>query len=402
MHTHLEILRTDPNFGSSLAAPNSFEPDDRFRELRWRRVVLGLALTGSLLALVSGCTDGKSVGSSEMSAVQVVVVEARRQSVTESLSLVGSFAANEIVEIKAETEGIIREILFEEGQPVKKGQIMVRLDDSKLKSSLDETEANFRLSKATFERSQQLFKDNLISQQEFDQAASAYSLFQATVELRKRQWQDAEIVAPFEGTAGAREISPGQVITRNTTLAWLVDLDPVKVEFNVPERFLSQVQVGQSIEVTVAAYPGRKFKGTVYFVSPYVDETMRTSLIKAKISNESGELKPGMFANLDLTLTVRNDAVVVPEAAISQMMEGDRANLFVVVADSTVQLRPVKLGVFMRGQVEIMSGLNGGEKVVVEGVQKIGPGSKVKLAPPEAAMPYQRLEKDVRVEKVTG
>jgi membrane fusion protein (multidrug efflux system) len=179
------------------------------------------------------------------------------------------------------------------------------------------------------------------------------------------------------------------VISKNTTLTYLIDFDPVVVEFNVPERFLSQLHVEQIIEIGVATYQGRKFKGKVYFVSSFVDIATRTALVKAYIPNPDAELKPGMFANLDLTLTIRENSVVIPEVAISQLLEDGQANVYVVGEGGKVVLAQVKLGVRLAGRVEVVEGLKGGEKVIVEGLQKIGPGSMVILAPAEAAAPYE-------------
>jgi len=324
-----------------------------------------------------------------MPPVQVVAIAAKQQPVSETLSAIGTVTANEIVEIKSETDGTIEEILFEEGQQIKKGQLLLKLDETKLAAAVAEAEANFRLSKATFERTEQLFKGKLISQQEFDQAASAYALNEATLQLKKRDLKDTRIYAPFAGMIGARNISPGQVISKNSSLIWLVSYDPVKVEFNIPERFLGQVQINQTLAITVAAYNDRQFDGKVFFISPYIDTTNRTALIKAQVPNPKNDLKPGMFANLDLTLKIRDKAIVIPEAALFQLLDQDRARLFIVGADNTAQLREVKLGVHLPGRVEILSGVRAGEKVIVEGLQKIGPGSKVQLAPAEASKPYE-------------
>jgi membrane fusion protein (multidrug efflux system) len=323
--------------------------------------------------------------------VQVVAVEARRQPVAETLSQVGTVMANEMVEIKAETDGVIQEILFTEGQAVERGQLLVQLDESKLAAAVSEAEANFKLSAANHERAKQLLRDQLISQQEYDQAASAYDFNRASLALKRRQLADARIHAPFKGIVGARNVSPGQVISKNTTLTWLVDLDPVKVEMNVPERFLSQLKVGQEIEFPIAAYAGQRFRGEVYFISPFVDEATRSALVKARLANPRHELKPGMFATLDLTLRVREEAVVIPEAALGQILEGDQADIYLVDDAQTVQRRRVSLGVRLPGDVEVLAGLQGGEKVVVEGLQKVAPGARVVLAPQEAAAPYVRV-----------
>jgi membrane fusion protein (multidrug efflux system) len=212
---------------------------------------------------------------------------------------------------------------------------------------------------------------------------------QALLDRRKRELKDTRIYAPFSGITGARNFSPGQVIARNTVLSWLVDLDPIKVELNVPERFLSQIQVAQTLDLKVAAYPTNRFQGKVYFIAPSVDPNTRTTLVKAEIPNPSHELKPGMFANLDLTVNVRENSILIPEIALSQILDGDRANVFTVGVSNTVQLKSVKLGIRLPGQVEVLSGLDGGERVIVEGIQKVGPGAIVKVA---VSQPAQQNE----------
>jgi membrane fusion protein (multidrug efflux system) len=346
-----------------------------------------LAAAGAVL-LLAACKPKPGAGGAPAGgfAVQVVAVEARQQPVTEALGLVGSIAANEIVELKAETEGIIQEILFDEGQKVDKGQLLIRLDDTKLAATVAEAESSFKLSQANFERAKQLVEDRLISRQEYDQASATFDLNRATLELKRRQFKDARIHAPFAGITGARRVSPGQVIARETVLTMLVDLDPVKVEVNVPERFLQQIKVGLPLEFSVAAFAGEKFHGEVYFVSPQINENLRTALVKARISNPDNKLLGGMFASLNLTLQVREAAIVIPEPAI--MSSGDRFSVFVVDADGNAQIRPIEVGIRLAGKAEVIKGLNAGEQVVVEGVQKLRPGAPVKLSPPEAAAAY--------------
>jgi membrane fusion protein, multidrug efflux system len=357
--------------------------------------MMKLSFRTVLLAVVSlgwaGCKKQGAAGPPPNFAVQVVAVEARRQPISESLSLVGTLAANEMVEIKSETDGMVSEINFKEGERVEKGRLLFKLDESKLAASLAEAEANFKVHSANFDRSRELVKEKLISQQEFDQTAAQFHASEATVELKKQQLKDTRIYAPFVGIMSGRQISPGQVISRNTSLTWIVDLDLLKAEFNVPERFLSQIRVGQSIEVVVATYPGQRFPGEVYFVSPHVDPSWRTVLVKAYVKNPEQRLRPGMFANLDLTLKVRDQAVLVPESAVT--ISSDKASLYTVDGAQNAQLKSVTTGIRLAGKVEITSGLQGGELVVVEGTQKLRPGAKVKLAPPEAAQPYLEPEK---------
>lgn len=316
-------------------------------------------------------------------AIPVVAAEARQRPVAETLSLVGSLLANEQVEIKAETEGIVSEIHFREGQAVARGDLLLVLDETKFATALAEAESSFELSRATFERARQLVEDRLISQQEFDQASAGFKLNEATVARRRRELKDARVYAPFDGLVGARSISPGQVITPATLLTTLIDLDPVKVEISVPERFLGQIRAGQELELSVASFPGRKFKGEVYFVAPGVDPATRTALVKALIPNPQQQLRPGMFANLDLTLQVRDNAIVIPESAL--VLTQDKTSVWVIGEGEVVQARPVTVGLRMAGNVEITYGLADGERVVVEGVQKVMPGARVQPSGREQA-----------------
>ena len=330
--------------------------------------------------LCAGCrkSPAAAAGPAGGFVVQAVVVPAREQPVAESLALVGSLAANEMVELKAESEGTIQEIRFQEGQRVNTGDPLVLLDETKFAAAAAEAEANFKVSESNFERAKKLYNDKLISKQEIDQNSASFQAARAAFDLKKRLLKDARITAPFSGVVSARRISPGQVIDKNTLLTILVDLDPVKVEFNVPERFIGQLKIGQKILVKLVAYPGRSFEGEVYFIAPYVDDVQRTALLKAKIPNPNNELKPGMFASLDLTLQIKDRAIVIPESAV--LSSGDRTMVYIVDQQETAQVRPVRLGIRQAGMVEILSGLAAGELVVAEGIQKVRPGGKVKAA----------------------
>lgn len=348
-------------------------------------------LSGALMLAVvlgeAGCakkTVSGGGGPADFS-VQVVAVEAKRQAMSETLSLVGTLTANEMVEIKSETDGAVEQINFTEGQRVEKGRLLIKLDESKFEAAVAEAEANYKLSQANYLRSQELSKSDLISRQEFEQMASLYQARQASLDLKKRELKDARIYAPFSGVMAARQVSPGQVISKNTALTWLVDLDAVKAEFTVPERFLGQLRLGQKLDIGVVAYPGELFQGQVYFIAPQVDSVSRTVLVKALIPNAASKLKPGMFANLDLILKLNEQAIVIPESAVTA--NGDRNFIFIIDAADAAQVRAVKLGVRQAGLVEVVSGLQGGERVIAEGIQKVRPGGKVMTSPPETGVP---------------
>ena len=176
-----------------------------------QRFLMSLLLVFPILSF-TGCKKNEAVVPAQMPPTQVVVVEATRQTVAETLSLVGTVAANEMVEIKSETDGIVEEIPFQEGQHVEKGQLLVGLDQSKLAASVAEGEANFKLSQANYSRARQLFQDRLISQQEFDQSSSFFDFNRASLELKKRQLKDTRIYAPSR--RGGAQHQPGQVMTK--------------------------------------------------------------------------------------------------------------------------------------------------------------------------------------------
>lgn len=359
---------------------------------------LSTATVGLLLSLAIGCgpqEDASSAGGPPGGApmgTPVVAVPTTKRPVAEELQLIGTALANEYVVIQAETSGTLDTILFEEGQKVVAGQVLARLDQRKLISSMEEAQANLTLSETDFQRVTKLFQESLVSSQEFDTARRRLDADRALVALRKRQLDEAEVVAPFDGILGAREVSPGQVINRDQPLTALVDIDPIEIEFNVPERFLSVCEVGQSVRLQVAAYPESSFEGVVFFVAPLIDLQTRTAGVKARVANPDGRLLPGMFTTLDLILTVREEALVIPEAALFRLLPGDKAMVYVVDENQQAQLRTIQIGARLARVVEARAGLVEGEPVIVEGYQKIGPGSPVTLAPPQAAAVYMELD----------
>ncbi len=343
-----------------------------------RRSPVGWPVVGLLFVLsLSGCgRDGPGGGPPGGRTVSVVGFRALQQTVKERVAVIGTLVANESVAIKSELDGAIEAILFEEGEPVEAGEPLLRIDQRKLKASLAEAEANLRLAESTLERYVALAETRAVSQQEVDQARSTYQVRLAAVELMRAELEDATVIAPFEGILGARLVSIGQYVNKGQGLTSLMDMDPMKVELNVPERFLGRMEVGQVLEVSVAAYPQERFSGRIYFVDPQVDPDTRTVLVKARVPNPQERLRAGMFANLELILQVRENAVVIPESAL--LLGADQASVF-VVEDGKAQPRPVTTGVRMAGALEIRFGLSAGEMVVIEGTQKLAPGVSVKV-----------------------
>jgi membrane fusion protein (multidrug efflux system) len=302
---------------------------------------------------------------------------------------VGTLRADEAVTIRPEVAGRIDRILFAEGQHVKQGSLLVTLDAGETRAQVQSSTVQLALEKQRLERAEDLFKKGFSSQQSFDEQRSVHA--RAAAKLREDQVRLAksEIRAPFAGVAGLRQVSEGAFVAAGTDIARLEKLDQLKLDFRVPETFLAQLKPGQRVRLAVDSYPREEFRGAIYALEPAIDEQTRTVLVRARVGNDGLKLRPGMFARVQLQLGVREQAVWVPEEAI--VPRGQDAFVFRVLAGK-VELVQVRTGVRKVGEVEILSGLAGGDLVVTEGTQRIGPGSAVNVMPekPAAALPDKK------------
>lgn len=333
------------------------------------------------LVLAAGCGNKQQGGWGEL-VVSVVTVPARQQAVEETIEAVGTLAANERVDIKSEADGTIEAIHFDEGQQVEAKQVLVELDQAKLRAALAEAQANLTMAQAARQRYAALLGTRAVSQQEADQAQATWAATQAVVERLTAELEDATIRAPFAGMTGARLLSIGQFVSKGTNITTLIDSDPMKLEFHIPERFLGQIQPQQAVKLQTAAYPQRPFSGEVYFIDPQVDTATRTVLLKARVPNPKGLLRQGMFAQVELIVRVKEQAIVIPDTAL--LHQGDLTFVYAIDAEQKAQMRPVKIGARLVNVVEVVEGLQAGEPVVAEGHQKLHPGVKVAPRQPQA------------------
>jgi len=311
--------------------------------------------------------------------VQAVVAPVSRGSLEESIRLVGNLKATNQVELVTEIDSKIREIKFGEGDRVKKGQPLIILEDTKVKANLDDATARWELAAAELKRGDELLAKKTITEQEIDRLRFQERSADAAVRTAKKQFQEAVITAPFDGVLSEHDLSPGQILSRGQKLVWLIQTSPLEVEFNVPERYIGQVAKKQKIQIESVALPGRRFEGSVDYISPRLDEGTRTGLVKARIPNEEGLLKPGMYGNLELVFRLREKVLTIPEASISY--HGDHSSVVVMNSAGKAEFRDVQIGVRLEGKAEILEGLQEGERVVVEGYQKMGPGTTVLISP---------------------
>lgn len=306
-----------------------------------------------------------------------VPVEAARVSVgpiTREIAAVGSLRSNESIIIRPEIAGRISEILFQEGQKVARGQVLVRLDDSTFRAQLEQARANLALSEANSDRARKLYSQGAGTERARDEAEARLRVDRAAIELTRAQMEKTVLFAPFDGIVGLRKVSVGAYVAAGQDIANLENIDPVKVDFRVPEVFLAAVRVGQPLSITADAFPGRSFEGTVYAIDPLIDEAGRSIVIRATVPNPRLVLRPGLFVRVALIIAEVQNAVMVPEDAI--VPRGQDAVVYRVVGD-TFEPVTVKLGIRRGGKVEVTQGLGPEDTVITAGHMKLRPGAKI-------------------------
>jgi membrane fusion protein (multidrug efflux system) len=320
---------------------------------------------------------GNSGPGSSGGGITIEATKVKSVRMSQGLTAVGSLRSDESVTIRPEVSGRISEIGFREGQRVEQGAILIRFDTSVQRAELQQAEANFGLSKSRLERSRDLFTKGFISAQARDEAESNFKVAQATYDLSQARLTKLEIRAPFSGIVGLRMVSIGDYVKDGQDIVNLEGIDPLKVDFRIPELYLKQLAVGQSLQITLDAFPNQTFQGKVFAINPLVDTNGRSIVIRAIVKNTEARLRPGMFARVRLLFSDERDSVAVPEQSLIPV--GDEQYLFRVV-DGRAQRSKVEIGQRRDGQVEILQGLTAGDVVVTAGQLKLRDGSQVKIA----------------------
>lgn len=313
------------------------------------------------------------------------VVEAatvKTSKLAQGITAVGSLRSDESVVIRPEVAGRIAEILFQEGKPVRKGATLVRFDASVQKAELQQAEANLNLNKNKLDRAIDLQKKGFISSQAKDEAENNFRVAQAAYDLASAKLTKLEIKAPFSGTVGLRSVSVGDYIRDGQDIANLEALDPLKVDFRVPEIFLKQVASGQSLQVNLDAFPNQAFEGKVLAINPLLDANGRSIVIRAVVKNADARLRPGMFARVRLLTSDVQDAMTIPEQAL--LPQGEEFYVYRVTDGRAARIK-VEIGQRREGVVEIVRGVTKDDVVVTAGQLKIRDGAPVKVAATPAA-----------------
>jgi RND family efflux transporter MFP subunit len=350
------------------------------------------------LLTLAGCGEPKSEAPGQVPpAVPVLLGEATSRRVELVLEQVGTLTASQDVTLRTESEGRVVEVAFQEGRPVRKGDVLVRLDASKVRAGIANLEAQITELTArrdnklrTLERNRPLLEKRLISRLQFDNLETEIAEVQAQIEqaranLAREQVRlaDTAIRAPFDGVAGVRTLSPGDYLKVGDPVVTVVDLDPLEISFQVPEKFKPKFSLEQTVNLQVAPYPERVFTGRISFLAPRVEETTRTFQVKARVANPEGVLSPGLFARVSVVTDVFADAVTVPWESVIQT---EQETYIYTVQENIARKVPVRLGRVTPQWAQLLdTELAPGAAVILEGKFATRDGARV--APQAAAAP---------------
>ena len=308
--------------------------------------------------------------------IPVVVAMATNEPFTETVEALGTAKANESVVITPTLEERVVDIFFEDGDAVRKDQVLVKLDDGEVRYLLAEASALLREQQKQFDRISKLAKKNSTSRSRLDEEQGLLEIARAKVAHLRAQLRDYTIRAPFSGTLGTRQISNGAVVDSETVITTLDDTTVIKLDFTIPETYLGVLRNGMNLTAKSPAYPDRSFKGTVTAISSRVDPDTRTLTIRAQIPNPDRLLKPGMLLTVEL-IKNRSQSLIIPEEAV--IMNKDEKYVLVVTAENRVEKKQVITGRRSPGKVEVISGLDAGHQVIITGLTRVRPGSSVNV-----------------------
>lgn len=334
-------------------------------------------LTALIVLPVLSFAQGGPPGGRQVTVESMVVETTRLESTVDA---VGTVLADASAMLRTEVPGQVVERHFEEGQQVTKGDRLFSIEATVLEAEANEASANVDQSEAAYKRAQELMKNQLVSATDFDTARANYNVSVARMHSAESRLSKTVIRAPFDGFIGLRRINVGDYATIGQELVNVVRLDPLRVDFSVPETLLSRIHPGQKIAVTVGAFRNEVFAGEVTAIDPQIDVTGHSMAVRARLPNADLRLRPGLFAQVAVSLAENPNAIMVPEQAIWPL---GNSKVIYVIEEGIANQRVVQLGDRKPGWVEVTSGLDVGEEIVVVGQMKLFPGAAVRTIPAE-------------------
>jgi membrane fusion protein (multidrug efflux system) len=354
------------------------------------RILVGIGVTVLVAAafavprLVDGSRESRDAAPAAVEPapalrVEVVRVEPRRLS--QRLSTTGTIRANESVDLVSEIAGIVKHIYFQEGASVARGELLVEIDDTELQAQRDRVQFQLRLAEIREARQRDLREQGVVSEQEYDLADSELNVLRAELRLVEARILKTKIRAPFDGVVGLRFVSEGSLVTPQTRVATLQDLDPIKIDFTLPEKYAGRIGPGSRVEFQVVGLDNPR-TAEVYAIEPRIAPETRSLVLRGRTPNPGHALMPGAFADVTLAVEDVTDALVVPSLAVITELGG--AKVF-VVEDGLAQPRRVATGIRTESDVQITSGLAPGETVIVSAIQRLRPGLPVESVAGDAS-----------------
>ena len=287
----------------------------------------------------------------------------------------GTLLANEEVEIRPEISGKITKIYFKEGSPVTKGELLVKIYDADLQAQLQKLKFQEKLSAETEARQKKLLTINGISQQDYDVVLNQLNSNRADIDLISTQIAKTEIRAPFDGVIGLKTVSEGSYVSPTNIIASMQEIDPLKIDFSIPEKYMLSVKKGDPIHFTVPGSP-KTYEGAIYAIEPKIDMNTRSVLLRAMCPNKTKEILPGAFASVELQMQKIDNAILIPTESVIPKL---KILLVFLYKNGKAQPRVITTGIRNDSAIQVTSGLNAGDTVITTGIMQLKEGSPVKI-----------------------
>ncbi|WP_199608860.1 efflux RND transporter periplasmic adaptor subunit [Flocculibacter collagenilyticus] len=311
---------------------------------------------------------------SQATPVSITIIE--KAPYTDVIKGLGTAIANEAVEIKAANSDYIDSVHFQDGQLIKKDDTLVQLKSDEEQANVKELQINLAEAKRQLKRLSGLAKNNATSESLLDEQEAKVKALKAQLSVAKTKLKENTITAPFNGVLGFRRVSPGTYVTSGTIITTLDDIDIIHVDFNLPEKYIPDLQLNQVIAAETRAYQHTRFKGIISGIDSRVDPITRSIQVRAEINNTEYKLRPGMLVTINVEKSVEETILVKESALIPQQ---DKQYVFIIDTDNKAKKVPVEIGRRLPGLVEILSGVSIGDKVVTKGGLRLRNGSDVNI-----------------------
>lgn len=313
---------------------------------------------------------------SKSASVLADVYVVKPTSLKNDINATGTLLSNESIQVQPQISGRITHLYITEGAYVKKGQLLATLYDGDLKAELAKAELQKSLADTTYQRQKQLLDINGISRQDVDNTENQVAAAQADIDYYKSQISETQIVAPFNGRLGLRQVSEGAIVAPSNVITTLYQNDPLKLEFSVPEKYRNQIRIGDQVSFTVAEMLDHPYTGKVYAINPGIDPQTRTVTMRAWVDNHAGRLSPGGFANVHIQLGEIEGALMVPAESLIPTTQDAQV---VLCRDGKADFVAVQTGIRTENQVQITSGLRAGDTVVTTGLMQASQGASLRI-----------------------